>query len=100
VIRAAGGGSDGARRALRQYAEYLAIGIASIVHLLDPEMVILAGGITQRNDILLRDLDELLPRLVMAAEMRRLRVCVSRLGYYGAVYGAGVMARELIKQRF
>ena len=45
VIRAARAGGETARRALRRYAEYLAIGIASIVHLLDPELVILAGGI-------------------------------------------------------
>ena len=95
VIRAARASTGTARNALREYVEYLAIGIASIVHLLDPAVVILAGGITQENDFLLRDLDELLPGVVMAMKMRRLRVCVSRLGRYGAVYGAGVLARKV-----
>ena len=94
LIRAARGGAETARNALREYAGYLAIGMASIVHLLDPEVFILAGGIAQDNDILLENLNELLPRFVMAAKMRRLRICVSQLGYYGGVYGAGVVARE------
>jgi glucokinase-like ROK family protein len=97
VIGAAREGSATARRALREYAEYLAIGMASIVHLLDPELFIVAGGIAQENEILMADLNELLPRLVMAAQMRRLRICVSRLGYYGAVYGAGAVAREKLQ---
>ena len=98
VIRAARVGADTARHALRQYAEYLAMGMASIVHLLDPEVFILAGGIAQDNDILLDNLNELLPRFVIAAKMRRLRVCASRLGYYGGVYGAGIVAREKLRQ--
>jgi N-acetylmannosamine-6-phosphate 2-epimerase/N-acetylmannosamine kinase len=94
VIRAARAGADTARNALREYAEYLAIGMASIAHLLDPEVFILAGGIAQDNDILLENLNELLPRFIMAAKMRQLRICASQLGYYGGVYGAGVVARE------
>jgi N-acetylmannosamine-6-phosphate 2-epimerase / N-acetylmannosamine kinase len=97
VIRAAREGSGTARRALREYAEYLAMGMASIVHLLDPELFIVAGGIAQENEILMADLNELLPRLIMAAKMRRLRICASRLGYYGAVYGAGAVAREKLQ---
>jgi glucokinase len=98
VIRAARAGAGTARDALRKYAEYLAIGMASIVHLFDPEVFILAGGIAQDNDMLLGDLNELLARLVMAAKVRRLRVCASQLGYYGGVYGAGIVAREKLRQ--
>jgi predicted NBD/HSP70 family sugar kinase len=68
------------------------LGTASIVHLLEPELLILAGGILQENKILLADLDEFLPRMIMAVKLR-LRILASRLGYYGAVYGAGAIAR-------
>jgi N-acetylmannosamine-6-phosphate 2-epimerase/N-acetylmannosamine kinase len=95
VIRAAHAGAAPARSALREYAEYLALGIASIIHLLDPELLILAGGIAQENKILLADLDELLPGMIMAAKMRRLQILSSQLGYYGAVYGAGAAARAI-----
>jgi N-acetylmannosamine-6-phosphate 2-epimerase / N-acetylmannosamine kinase len=94
VIQAAHAGAPIARSALKEYADYLAVGIASIVNLLDPEVLILAGGIARQNEILLKDLNTLLPQLIMAAKMRRLRIFPSQLGYYGAVFGAGVIARE------
>jgi predicted NBD/HSP70 family sugar kinase len=62
---------------------------------LDPELLILAGGIAQENKILLADLDELLPGMIMAAKLRRLQILSSQLGYYGAVYGAGAVARAI-----
>jgi glucokinase len=96
---AAHAGDAGARHALREYAEYLAAGIASIVHLLDPELLIVAGGIAQENKILLADLDELLPRMLMAAKIRRLRILASQLGYYGAVYGARAIGRALLAEK-
>jgi glucokinase len=99
LIRAAHAGDAKARGALREYAEHLAVGIASIVHLLDPELVILAGGIAQENKILLADLHELLPQLIMAAKMRRLRIVASQLGYYGAVFGAGSIARATLADK-
>ncbi|HMJ60693.1 MAG TPA: ROK family protein, partial [Bryobacteraceae bacterium] len=99
VIREAHAGAATARGALREYAEYLAVGIASIVHLLDPELLILAGGIAQENKILLADLDELLPRMIMAVKMRRLRILSSQLGYYGPVYGAGAIARTALVEK-
>jgi len=56
--------------------------------------LILAGGIAEENDILLADLNELLPQTILAGKMRRFRLCASGLGYYGAIYGAGAVARE------
>jgi glucokinase-like ROK family protein len=97
VIQAARAGAHDARSALKKYAEYLAVGIASMVHMLDPELLILAGGIAEENEILLGDLHEILPQLLLAPQMRRLHVCKSQLGYYGAVYGAGVLARERLR---
>jgi predicted NBD/HSP70 family sugar kinase len=65
--------------------------------LLDPELFILAGGIAQKNEILLADLRELLPHMIMPVKIRHLRICPSQLGYYGAVYGAGAVAREKLQ---
>jgi glucokinase len=97
LIRGARAGDRAARLALKTYAENLAIGIASIVHMLDPELLILAGGIAQENEMLLADLEELLSRVMMAGNMRTLRICASQLGYYGVVYGAGAVAREKLR---
>ncbi|HWB95835.1 MAG TPA: ROK family protein, partial [Bryobacteraceae bacterium] len=37
----------------RQTADYLALGIANLVSVLDPEMVVLGGGLMQAGDLML-----------------------------------------------
>lgn len=96
VVAAANSGDLRARAAILTYARHLAFGAASIVHLLDPELLIVAGGIAQNNPLLLTALEtELASRLTVAGR-RKLRVAVSALGYYAGVYGAAAVVRERV----
>jgi len=72
----------------------LGTGIVSIVHLLDPSVVVLSGGIAQDNPLLVSELNEQLPELLIAPGQRRLQVEISQLGYYGGVLGAAAIAIE------
>lgn len=93
LIAAAREGNPKARAALRMYARYLATGAASIVQLLDPELLVLAGGVAQDNPFLLPDLEaELTARITVPAQ-RRLSLRISQLGYYAGVYGAAAITR-------
>jgi N-acetylmannosamine-6-phosphate 2-epimerase/N-acetylmannosamine kinase len=94
VIAAANSGDSTARNAIRTLAAYLAMGCASIVHLLDPELLILAGGLAQNNPILLNALVEGLAKRVMVWNQRKLRVQASSLGYCGGVLGAAAVALD------
>jgi predicted NBD/HSP70 family sugar kinase/putative N-acetylmannosamine-6-phosphate epimerase len=98
VIRAANEGNGPARIALREYARYLARGCASIVHLLDPEVIVLSGGLAQDNPQLLMDVTDELRRHVMAWEFRRLKIEASTLGYYGGVLGAAASAFDALAE--
>jgi glucokinase len=53
VAAAARKGNPRALEALRQTADYLAVGIAGLIALLDPEMVVLGGGLMQAGDLML-----------------------------------------------
>ncbi len=92
IIAAANAGNPVAQGAIRVLARYLAIGCASIVSLLDPEMLILAGGLAQDNPLLLKALTEELEKRVTVWPERRLRVEFSRLGYSAGVLGAAAVA--------
>jgi glucokinase-like ROK family protein len=94
VIRSANSGSSRAQEALRIYASYLATGITSIVHLLDPATIVLSGGLAQDNPLLVSNVaDELTNRLIAPAQ-RHLSIRVSALGYYAGVLGAAAVAME------
>jgi glucokinase len=99
VVRAASQKDPIARAALREYAAQLGIGTASIIHLLDPSLVILSGGIAQSNPFLVEDLENELERNVTVRSRRKLRVEISTLGYYGGVLGAAAAAAEMAAGR-
>jgi len=92
VIAAANSGDAGARDAVRTLARYLAQGCSTIVHLLDPEMLILSGGLAQNNPALLADLEEEMSRLTTVWTRRGLEIRLSPLAYYGGVIGAAAVA--------
>lgn len=56
VIAAARAGAPAAKATVNEVAEYLGIGIANIVSLLNPEMVVLGGGLMEAADLFLPEL--------------------------------------------
>jgi glucokinase-like ROK family protein len=94
VIQAANSGDPQAASGIHELARYLALGCSSIVQLLDPEAIILAGGLAQNNAILLSALTQELRPLIPAWQERRLQIVASPLGYSGGVLGAAAVARE------
>lgn len=94
IIEAAQAGDATARSAIRTLAGYLAVGCASVVNLLDPQALILGGGVVENNPFLLSDLKEALDGRVTASAQRRLALCVSALGYHGGVLGAVAVAMD------
>jgi glucokinase len=53
VVAAARAGNAAAIAALNDTADYLALGIAGLISILDPEMVVLGGGVMQASDLML-----------------------------------------------
>lgn len=94
VIAAARGGEARAQAAVREYAHYLAAGAALVVQMLDPALLVFAGGVAQENPLLLEALRDELETRVSVPVLRKLRIAVSELGYYAGVYGAAAVARE------
>jgi len=92
LIGAANAGHTAAREAILTQAKHLAAGLASLVQLLDPELIVIAGGLAQNNPLLLETLRDELPRRVTVWPQRRLEICVSGLGYHAGVLGAAAVA--------
>lgn len=94
VIWAANEGDSGAENAIKELARYLARGSAILVQVLDPELVIFSGGLTQNNPRLAALLESELSRMVPQWEPRRLHIVVSELGYHMGVLGAAALAKR------
>jgi predicted NBD/HSP70 family sugar kinase len=61
---------------------------------LDPEALIISGGLAQNNPMLLEVLETELAAVVPAWNERQLTITASPLGFYGGVFGAAAIAME------
>ncbi|HMW37756.1 MAG TPA: ROK family protein, partial [bacterium] len=77
------------QRIVDQMVFYLGAGLSSIVHVLNPEMIIIGGGISDAGDIFIsRIRDEVIKR-VMKPVKTQLQVVRAKLGNTAGLLGAG-----------
>ena len=95
VFTAAKRGDAIARKVVRKEAQQLAMAIATITPVLDPELVILGGGIGRNGELLLEPIEHELRQLLPF----RPRVVISALGEDAVLQGAIATALEVAQER-
>jgi glucokinase len=73
----------------------LARAITSFINILDPEIVILGGGITRAGAYLFDPLDEFLEQFEWRPAGHRVRIVPAKLGEWAGAYGTAWNARQL-----
>jgi glucokinase len=92
VVEAARAGDARARAVLEETAAWLAMGIANLVSLLNPQMVVLGGGLMQAGDLLLERIRGEMLEWAQPIAAKRVRVELTRLGEDAGVLGAARLA--------
>lgn len=73
-------------------AEYLAMGIGNVLNLINPEKIILAGGVSLAGDILLDRVKEKLPKYAMSVAIENgFSIELGILGNDSGIYGASAL---------
>lgn len=93
VVAAARAGNEAALDALQQAADYLALGIASLISLLDPDMVVLGGGLMQASDLMLERIRSQALRWTQPIAAGVVRIEKTALGEDAGLLGAARLAR-------
>lgn len=96
VISAVRCGDAAAMRAIEETAQYLGRGIADIVSILNPEMVVLGGGLMQAADLFLDSLKRVMTERAQPVAARQVRIELSRLGEDAGLLGAARLALDHI----
>lgn len=96
VIAAARSGDRLARFIIDSAVGYLGMGIANVVSLMNPEMVVLGGGLFQAGDILLGPVKREFKKWAQPIAARQVRIKLSALGEDAGLYGAGRLAWEAV----
>jgi glucokinase len=92
VTRAALAGDVEALEVFREFGWWAALGIANLVNVLDPEIVVVGGGLVGAGDIVLDPIREAFPQLVLAAEHRpQVPIVAAQLGNDAGAIGAALI---------
>lgn len=76
---------------IQEAIEYLGIAIAGVINLLDPEVIVLAGGITNGRAFYEDFLRKTISDYKMRYSGRNVKVKFGVLGEYGTAIGMGAM---------
>lgn len=82
-----------ATRIFRRYVKYLTIAVNNCVSFLDPDMIVLGGGVSRAGDFLLDAVNELLPSYLMFPMLKPPKVCLAKLGNDAGIVGAALLGR-------
>lgn len=98
AVEAARAGDPRARCALERAAFHLGLGVANIISLFNPRVVVLGGGVAAAGEMLLRPLRRAALAWTQPLAARRVRIVRSRLGARALLLGAAWMAWRLVPE--
>ncbi|MGN0745157.1 MAG: ROK family protein [Aristaeellaceae bacterium] len=93
VFDAAREGDPTAVKVFRRYIRYLGQAIANIVNFLDPEVVVLGGGVSKAGAFLLDAVRAEVPKYVLYKTMPIARIELARLGPDAGIIGAAMLGQ-------
>lgn len=100
VGAAARAGDAEARALLAEYAGWVALGLAGLANILDPERIVVSGGLVTLGDLLFTPLREGVGRHLEGARYRPdVDVVPAALGTRSGMIGAAAMAGDLVEAR-
>jgi glucokinase len=94
LVKAYEAGDAEARRLWLQSVKSLAAAIVSIINAVDPEVVILGGGIARAGESLMRPLREYLDKFEWRPHGHRVRFVQATLGEFAGAYGCAYNAMQ------
>ena len=93
VTRAAIEGDAGARAVFGRFAWWLALGLANLANVFDPEMFVIGGGLVEAGDVLFEPTSAAFTDLVEAADRRpAISIVPAALGERAGAMGAAALA--------
>lgn len=93
VIDLAKAGDGDCEALFDAYCEHLAVGLANLINLYDPEVIALGGGVSKAGDFLLEKVRARMPELVFFRTMPYARIELARLGNDAGIIGAAMLGK-------
>jgi glucokinase len=96
VVRAAMENDDLAVSVLRETGSILGTAVASIINLLNVEVVVLGGGVMAAGDLILEPIREATQKATVLAAFQCVGIVPAELGQDAGIIGAALLARDML----
>ncbi len=81
-----------AKAVVKQYLEYVADGICSLVNIFEPEVLLIGGGISKEGNFLLDPIKEYCEKNYFCKSIRQTKLGIAKLGNDAGIIGAALSA--------
>lgn len=95
IIDCAREGDPTAQKVFDRYTKYLALAVNTVISFMDPEVIVLGGGISMAGQFLLDAVLQKLPRYLMYKTRPYARIELAVLGNGAGIIGAAMLGRVL-----
>ncbi len=99
AVRAAEAGDARALQGLADVGRYLGIGIASMINVISPDVIVLGGGMAAAGEILFAPIRAEIARRATMTPLDRVTLVPAQLGTWAGAYGAAVHGSERLAHR-
>ncbi len=96
VVQAAAEGDVAAGRIIREAARWLARALLTVIRIVNPDRIVLGGGVALAGKVLLDPVREFLEELGSPSIGYSTEIVLTELKSYSPLYGAAAMALELV----
>nr|MQY69386.1 ROK family protein [Bacillota bacterium] len=91
IVRAAKEGDKLAFNIMEKTGEYLGIGIANIINIFNPQLVVIGAGVAKAGDLLLEPLKRTVKARALELSSNMVDIKVSKLGDNAGALGAAIL---------
>lgn len=94
IFQKAALGEDFAIQTIDETSEYLGTGIASVVNIMDPQIVVIGGGVAEAGAEFINKIEKVVRQKIMRVNASRIKIVKAELGNDAGIVGAILLAAE------
>jgi glucokinase len=98
LIQLAQQGNPAAKKLIAEAGEYLGLALANMVSVLNPEMIVIGGGVAAAGNLLLSPAKKTMRQWAQPLAAKQVRIVRSRLGERAALLGMAKMAFDKVPE--
>ena len=86
-------GDELSNKVIDRMVKYLTIGIINIINTIDPEIIVIGGGVSKAGNYLLDKINEILPKYILFKEINHGKIKLAKLENNAGIIGAALLSK-------